>query len=406
MNPIHYRKEFPILDNPLIYFDSASTSLKPQSVIDAFCDYYKNYTSNIHRSTHIFAERAMIAFEGVRESVASFIKADKNQIIFTHNCSDAINLVSELLAIKKEDEIICSILEHHSNYLPWRTKSNVIVVNVTADGLIDLDEIERSITKKTKLIAMTYVSNVTGNIQPVHEIVELAKKYNILTLIDAAQAVGHFAIDVTKLNCDFLVFSAHKMLGPSGIGILYCSNELLNKLPPSRVGGGMINQISKEELQYKKAPYCFEVGTPNIENVIAFGKAIDFFNVHGFNEISHYLEELNLYFIKKLAKVDSVHVPFSIHHNHIPIFTLMPKNNSVDLKYLGRMLSDTYLIALNVGVQCCQPLYQKQNIPAAMRVSLYLYNTKNEIDVFFDALEDLNFLLKSPTKSHDTLVRI
>lgn len=391
--PRSFRDDFPILKKNIVYFDSASTTLKPNNVIQSFNEYYENYTSNIHRSTHILAEQATIAYEEVRESVASFIKADKSEIIFTANCSDSINLVSSLLNLKKDDEIICSVLEHHSNYLPWQQKATLKVVPLIASGVVDLDSLLRNITKKTRLIAITFASNVTGNIQPVAEIIKIAKQHNILILIDAAQAVGHFPINVSNLGCDFMAFTAHKMLGPSGVGVLYCRQDLLATLSPVRFGGGMINQITEENLHLKPIPYCFEVGTPNIENVIAFGKAIEYFKINNFNTITNYLDDLNQYFIKKIILCEHIYFPFAFGKHRIPIFSFAPKNKNVDIKYIGRILSDTYQIAVSVGLQCCQPLYQTYKSAGTLRASLYLYNSTKEIDHLINALDEMHYLL-------------
>lgn len=394
MNTPHlFRDDFPILKKNIVYFDSASTTLKPNSVIKSFNEYYENYTSNIYRSTHILAEQATIAYEEVRESVASFIKADKSEIIFTANCSDSINLVSSILKLQKEDEIICSVLEHHSNYLPWQQKATLKVVPLIASGVIDIDVLLKNITKKTRLIAITFASNVTGNIQPVADIIKIAKQHNILVLIDAAQAVGHFPINVSHLGCDFMAFTAHKMLGPSGVGVLYCRRDLLATLSPIRFGGGMINHMTGEDLHLKPIPYCFEVGTPNIENVIAFGKAIEYLKMKNFNTIKNYLDELNQYFIKKITSCEHIYFPFALGEHRIPIFSFAPKTKNVDIKYIGRILSDTYQIAVSVGLQCCQPLYQAYKIEGTIRVSLYLYNSKNEIDHLINALNEMHYLL-------------
>lgn len=389
------RKDFPLLvkEPEYIYFDSASTTHKPALVIESVTRYYGEYSSNIHRSVHRHAEAATIAFENTRELTAAFIHADKNEIIFTHNCTDAINLVAHLLKLTKRDEVVCSIAEHHSNYLPWLNNASLVTIELDKNGVIDLDQLKRALSPKTKLLALSYVSNATGNIQPVREAIRIAKARGVLTLIDAAQAIGHFPIDVQDLGCDFLVFSAHKMLGPSGVGIMYARQEWLNAVSPVRFGGGMVNHIDAGVANFKAPPHGFEAGTPNIEGVIAFGKALHYFLLHGFDVIEGHLNDLESYFKKRLVESPYIKSAFPIASRHVPIFTFMPMCARIDLNQLGRVLSDTYQIALSVGVQCCQPLYQTYSLEGAIRASLYVYNTKAEIDRFFAAIDEMKVFL-------------
>ena len=385
-------KDFPIIDKNqnIIYMDSAATTLKPQQVINSMCDFYYSYTSNVFRGNHQFSEKASINFENTRRLVSLYINSLPNEIIFTQNCTDSINLVKNLLNLNKNDTVINSILEHHSNYLPWLNSTTLLTVNLDENGTIDINEILKKITKNTKLITVTYASNVTGNIQPVEDIIKICKENNILSLIDATQATAHIPIDVKKIDCDFMAFSAHKMLGPSGVGILYIKNELMQSFKPFKLGGGMINQINGNEIIFKDYPYCFEAGTPAIENVIAFGEAIKYIMQKGIKNVYSYLKELNQYAIDKFKNLDFISFPFHMSSRHIPIFTFLPKNEHIDIKYVSRLLSDRKnSIALNAGYQCCHPLYSNFKINGAIRASLYIYNSKKDIDELINALYDI-----------------
>ncbi|MDR1627788.1 MAG: cysteine desulfurase [Oscillospiraceae bacterium] len=385
-------KDFPLINKNqnVIYMDSAATTLKPQKVIDAVNDFYCSYTSNVFRGDHLFSERASMNFENTRRLVSSYINALPNEIIFTQNCTDSINLLKNLLNLTKSDVVISSILEHHSNYLPWLMNTNLLTVNIDNDGMINVDEILQKINKNTKLIAFTYVSNVTGNIQPIEDIIKICKENNILSLIDATQAVAHKPIDVKKIDCDFLAFSAHKMLGPSGVGVLYIKDEIIRSLKPFKLGGGMVDQVDRSEVIFKDPPHCFEAGTPAIENVIGFGAAIEYIMQKGIENVSLYLEGLNRYALAKLKNLDFIRFPFIIAEKHIPVFTFLPENGTIDIKYVSKLLSGRKnSIALNAGYQCCQPLYSNFKINGAVRASFYIYNSKKDIDELVNALYDI-----------------
>ncbi|WP_233104215.1 aminotransferase class V-fold PLP-dependent enzyme [Haliangium ochraceum] len=372
-----------------MYFDNAATTLKPRSVINAVCEYYERYTSNVARGEHRFAERVTTAFEATREKVASFISAKVNEITFTFSCTDSINLVSSFLALQADDEIIVSVLEHHSNYLPWRSKARVSSIPLDSDGIIDLERLKQSLTPKTRLVAMSWVSNVTGNVQPIAEVVRIAHEHGCYVLVDAAQAAGHFPIDVTALGCDFLAFSAHKMLGPSGVGVLYLKEALHEGLPPVRYGGGMVNKVLHDDVIFHNGPTRYEAGTPNIEGILAFGAAIDYLVQHGMGAIHEHLHQLEQYAWEQLSELDGIVFPFARAPEHVPIFTFRPRQNTLDLRYLARLLSDSYDIAVTSGYQCCQPFYDATGVAGALRASLYLYNTTEEIDRLVKALQEL-----------------
>lgn len=389
------KDKFPLLRNSknLIYFDNSGTTLKPQKVLDAITEVYNQYTSNVFRGEHRMAERASIALEEVRSKAAEFIGANYDEIIFTSNATDSINKVSIMMGINKTDKIMASILEHHSNYLPWTLKGECILVDIDEKGIINLEHIRKLLKKKIRLAAVTMASNVTGNIQPVKEIVKLCHEYGTCVLVDATQMVAHKKINVKDLDCDYLVFSAHKMFGPSGVGVLYAKSEILEQLSPCVYGGGMVNQVNQEGITFKEVPYCFEAGTPPIENIIGFGAAIDFIREVGMEQIAKYENELNDYAKEQLEQLDMLEIPFMICDEHVPVFTFILKNKRIDIKYFSRILSDTYNIAVNAGYQCAQPLYKKNNIQGAIRISLCFYNTKQDIDYFIKAMQDMKYLL-------------
>ena len=255
------RKDFPIIENNnTIFFDNSSTALKPKVVIDSVNEFYNRYTSNAYRGDYINSEIVSLKIDECRSMVATLINCSESEVIFTMNSTDSINLLSNMLRVNKRDNVICSILEHHSNLLPWINKANVSIVPVDKDGIIDLSELEIELkNKKVKLVSITAVSNVTGNVQPIKDICNLAHKYNSLVMVDACQMVPHLEIDVKKIDCDFMAFSAHKLCGPSGVGILYGKKELLKKCKIAKFGGGMVDKIAHlENIKYKEIPYCFE----------------------------------------------------------------------------------------------------------------------------------------------------
>lgn len=392
-----WRNDFPILLNgnsSLIYLDSAATSLKPKSVINAVSGFHYDKCSSVHRSTHLLTEKASNVFNSAREKVASFINAQSNEIIFTHNTTDSINMVANGLNLKADDEIIISILEHHSNVIPWQQHSVTKTALIDDSGIVDIDQLEKLITKKTKLIAISYVSNVTGKIQPIRAISKIAREHGILLLVDSAQAVGHIPVDVIDIDCDFLTFSSHKMLGPSGVGILYGKATALNKLNPSRFGGGMVNKVSGNDVQFHNGPQLFEAGTPNVEGVTGLGVAIDYLNELGLLNVYHYLKDLDCYFKQKLHGCTSLKSPFNYENDHVSIFSLLPLKAHCNLDFIAGLLSDTYGIALRSGFHCAQPLFSFKNLSqGCLRVSLHLYNTKDDIDSFFDAIKNIHDLI-------------
>ena len=402
------RKQFPVLyqnvnGKPLIYFDNAATTQKPLSVINAIKDFYEHDNSNIHRGVHTLAERATSAFEATRKTVQQFINSkESEEIIFTKGTTDSINLVAQTFGkanLKAGDEVIISAMEHHSNIVPWQMICEekgailkVIPINDAGELLMD-DPIaigfEKLLSPKTKIVSVVYVSNALGTINPIKNIIEKAHAVGAKVLIDAAQAVSHLDIDVQQLDCDFLAFSAHKLYGPTGVGILYGKRELLESMPPYQGGGEMIKEVTFAKTTWNDIPYKFEAGTPNIADVVAFKYAIDFVNHIGKNEIRNYENELLKYFVETLHAT-------SLTEDKIKLIGTSKNKVSVQSFTINRMhhfdvgmMLDAKGIAVRTGHHCTQPLMQYFGIEGTVRASFAVYNTKEEIDVFVEALERL-----------------
>lgn len=385
-----YRQEFPILNDELIYFDSASTTQKPKSVINSITDFYKKLNANVHRGTYQIAENATLKYENSRKKIAKFINAQNNEIIFTKSTTESINLISYSLGFnffKKNDEILITEMEHHSNIVPWQMiskKFNLILKYIPIDenGELNISDLSRLITNKTKLLSITHMSNVLGTINPINKILSYAKERNILTLIDAAQSISHIPIDVKKLNCDYLVFSGHKIMGPTGIGILYGKERLLNSMDPFLTGGHMIENVNMENSTYNSSPFKFEAGTPNIAQAIGLGEAIDFYNKYDFNDMHDYLDDLFVYLIKTLKSIPGIKL-YSYSKNSGPVISFTIKNlHAYDIA----KLLDTSKICIRSGHHCAQPILNKFNLESINRISLYYYNTKLEIDLLNKSL--------------------
>lgn len=287
--------------------------------------------------------------------------------------------------------VICSLLEHHSNYLPWLNNANILTVNLNDDGTIDLIELEKLLKEnKVKLVSITALSNVTGNVQPIKEICQIAHKYKALVNLDCCQFAPHYKINVKDIDCDFLTLSAHKMCGPSGLGIIYGKKDLLLKCKKAKYGGGMVDRIiDNEDIRYKEIPYCFEAGTPAIENILGFASAIRYYLSYGYDNITKRNKELNDYFYKKILASKNIELIFPISKKHAPIFTFKFKNKDLNLNYVAKILSDSANICISSGYQCCQPLYNSVKEKGGIRVSLQFYNTEEEIDYFFNIIDNL-----------------
>ena len=393
------REDFPILKReingkPLIYFDNAATSQKPRPVIDTIDRYYREYNANIHRGIHKLAEEATVAHEEAREKVAKFINAKRTEeIIFTRNATEAINLVAHSWGranIGKGDKIILTIMEHHSNIVPWQLLAEekgaeVEFIKIKEDGTLRQDEIQELIDDKTRIVCVAHASNVLGTINPVKEIGKIAHRNGALFLVDAAQSVPHMAVDMRDMDCDFAAFSGHKMLGPTGIGVLYGKSEHLRTMPPFLGGGEMIKEVHTTGASWKELPYKFEAGTPNIAGAIGLGAAVDYLRGIGMRSVHDHEKEVTKYALERMGTLGGLvtYGPMDVQHRvGVVAFNL----GDIHAHDLASIL-DEEGVAIRSGHHCAQPLMEFLNIPAASRASFYIYNTNEEIDVFITALE-------------------
>ena len=397
------RKDFPILNRlvngkKLIYFDNAATSQTPKQVIDAISQYYFNNNSNVHRGVHFLSEEATSAFELSRNKIQEHFKISKScQVIFTSGTTHSINIVASGYAqkLKKGDEIIVSELEHHSNIVPWqmlceRVGSKLRVIRMNSQGNLDIKSFEKILSKKTKLVFVNHVSNSLGTINPIEEIIFKAHKYGAKVIIDGAQAVPHFNPNLQKLDVDYYAFSAHKLYGPTGVGVLYGKEELLKDLPPYHGGGEMISNVTFEKTTYAEIPYKFEAGTPNISGVIGFGAALDYLNNIGFNNIISYEEELLKYATEKLNLINGLKIfGESINKTSVISFNV----DEIHPYDIGLIL-DKMGIAVRTGKHCTQPIMDFYNIPGTVRASFAFYNTFEEIDKLVFAINKAINILK------------
>jgi len=372
----------------LVYLDSAATSQKPVKVIQAMDDYYRQSNANIHRGIHLLAEEATSKYEEARVKVAKFIGAPSHrQVIFTRNTTESINLVAHSWGrtnLEAGDVVILTEMEHHSNLVPWHilaSERNIRLefIPVTDQGTLDLDVYRELLKMEPRLVSFTHMSNVLGTINPAEEIIQLAHQAGAITLVDGAQSVPHFAVDVGALDVDFLAFSAHKMLGPSGIGILYGRKELLNSMPPFLGGGDMIKRVGLRSFTPNELPYKFEAGTPAIAEAVGLGAAVDYLNSVGMDRIANHENEIIAYTLDRLAEVPGVEVfgPPAEKKGGVAAFTL----DGIHPHDIAQIL-DTEGIAVRAGHHCAMPLHEKFNIPATARASFYLYNSKEEVRPF------------------------
>jgi len=389
------RKDFPILNRkvngkPLVYFDNAATSQKPQVMIDAIVDYYSNYNANIHRGVHTLSQEATNAYEEARIKIKDHFNASKShEIILTSGTTHGINMVATGFTslLKAGDEIIVSALEHHSNIVPWqmlceRTGADLKVIPMTLKGELDMEAYENLLSKKTKLVFVNHVSNALGTINPIKRIIDRAHDFGAAVLIDGAQATPHIKPDVQALDCEFYTCSAHKLCGPTGVGMIYGKESWLNKLPPYQGGGEMISEVTFEKTTYAELPHKFEAGTPNIAGVIAFGVALDYMNAIGFDQIAAYENELLQYATKKLLEIDKV-VLYGTSEEKAAVISF--NIEGIHPYDIGSII-DKLGIAVRTGHHCAQPIMDYYKIPGTVRASFSFYNTKEEIDVFIEAL--------------------
>ena len=405
------REDFPILKRevhgkPLVYLDNAATTQKPQAMIDALTEYYSSYNANIHRGIHALAEEATAKYEATRQKVADFIGApDASNIVFTRNTTESINLVAQAWGRKflnAGDEIVLSTMEHHSNLVPWqilaKEKGAVLrFIDIDDDGQLVADDIERYIGEKTRLVAITHMSNVLGTINPVRELADRAHQHGALILLDGAQSVPHLPVDVNELDCDFLAFSAHKMLGPTGVGVLYARRELLEEMDPFLSGGEMIRRVQLEESTWNDVPWKYEAGTPNIGDVCAFSASLDYLNELGMENIRAHEIELVQEAVRRLQNVPGITLygPESVaKRGGVVAFNL----EDVHPHDLGTVL-DGHGVAIRAGHHCAQPLMKRLDVVATGRASFYVYNEPREFDALIEGIEAAARLFRAPVRS-------
>mgnify|MGYP001568082158 CR=1 FL=1 len=402
---IDVKKDFPILNQKingkqLVFLDSASTSQKPVVVINSIKQYYEEYNSNVHRGLYKISAIATQRYEESRKKVANFINSYPKEIIFVRNATEGINLVASSFGrkiVNKNDTVLLTEMEHHSNLVPWQLlvkgkNAKLEFIPITEDGLLDLKKGFELLRKKPKILAITHVSNVLGTINPIKEIIKEAHKHGVIVLVDAAQSVPHMKIDVKDLDCDFLVFSGHKMCGPTGIGVLYGKKELLEEMEPIFGGGDMIKEVQYRNATWNELPWKFEAGNPNIAGAIGLGAAIDYLNSIGIDNIHNYEKFLTKYALEKLSKVKDVKIygPRDINVRNGVISFNLADIHAHDLT----TVLDEEDIAIRSGHHCAMPLIEKLGIIAAARISFYLYNTCEDVDRLIDALEKARKVFK------------
>lgn len=395
------RNDFPILstkvyNKPLVYLDNAATTQKPQVVLDAIVEGYTQWNANIHRGVHYLSQVATKHHEAARQRVADFLGAQSaNEIVFTKGTTDSINMLAYCVGqawIQEGDEIIISQLEHHSNIVPWQMvceqrKAVLKIIPLREDLSLDIEALKQLITNKTKFISVAHVSNVLGIINPIKEIIRIAHEHKIPVLVDGAQSAPHIPVNVQDLDCDFFVCSAHKMYGPTGIGILYGKEQWLNTLPPAEGGGEMIEHVSFEKTTYNTLPYKFEAGTPNYIGSYAFAAALDYIDTIGRELIAAYEEELTQYAESELSKIPEVKVyAAGLPKAGAISFNVYSLNSIIHPFDIGTLL-DHQGVAVRTGHHCAEPLIDYLGVPGTVRVSFALYNTKEEIDIFIAALK-------------------
>lgn len=391
------RTDFPILarevyGKPLVYLDNAATTQKPQCVMDKITEMYSTVNSNVHRGVHYLSQAATDEHEAARKTVQRFINANiPEEIVFTRGATESINLVASSFCrsfCKEGDEILITAMEHHSNIVPWQIQADIRglkikVIPINKDGELIMEEFEKLISPRTKLIAATHISNVLGTINPIDEIIRIAHSHNIPVLIDAAQSVQHAKVDVQKIDCDFLVFSSHKIYGPTGVGVLYGKEEWLNALPPYQGGGEMIESVSFEKATFNKLPFKFEAGTPDFVGTAALATALDYVSSIGLDNIAEYESELLRYATEKMLNLPGVKIIGTAQHKSSVISFVFNKIHPYDI---GTLL-DKMGIAVRTGHHCAEPLMKIMGVEGTVRASFAFYNTKEEVDMLVKGLE-------------------
>jgi len=398
------RKDFPVLervvhgDKPLVYLDNAATSQKPRQVLDALTSYYAEHNANVHRGIHVLAEEATALYEGARDKVAAFVNAvDRAEIVFTKNASESLNLAANVIAwsaqprgIRAGDEVVITEMEHHSNIVPWqlvseRTGATLKWFGITDDGRLDLSDLDRVITERTKVVSFVLVSNILGTVNPTAEIIRRAREVGALVVVDASQAAPHLPLDVQALGADLVAFTGHKMCGPTGIGVLWGRKELLEELPPFLGGGEMIDMVTMASSTYAAVPHKFEAGTPPIAQAVGLGAAVDYLSAIGMERVAGHEHAITSYALDRLQSVDGLRVigPITAVDRGAAISFALADLHPHDV---GQVLDDLG-IAVRVGHHCARPVCQRFGVPATTRASFYLYSTPGEVDALVDGLE-------------------
>ena len=391
------RNDFPILgrkvyDRPLVYLDNAATTQKPRPVVEAITEEYYNVNANVHRGVHYLSQQATDLHEGAREKVRQFINARAtSEIIFTRGTTESLNLVASSFCdefMREGDEVIVSVMEHHSNIVPWQLQAakrgiSIRVIPMTDEGELKMDEYEKLFTERTKIVSVTHVSNVLGTVNPVEEIVRIAHEHGVPVMVDGAQSAPHFAVDVQAMDCDFFAFSGHKMYGPTGVGVLYGKEDWLDRLPPYQGGGEMIESVSFEKTVFERLPFKFEAGTPDYVATHGLAKAIDYITAIGMDNIQKHEHELTEYAMRRLAEVEGLRVFGTSERKDAVVSFLVGDIHHLDM---GTLL-DRLGIAVRTGHHCAQPLMLRLGIQGTVRASFALYNTKEEIDALADGVK-------------------
>ena len=391
------RNDFPILsrtvyDRPLVYLDNAATTQKPRQVVEAITEEYYNVNANVHRGVHYLSQQATELHENARETVRCFINArSTNEVIFTRGTTESLNLVASSFCdafMQEGDEVIVSVMEHHSNIVPWQLQAAkkgiaIRVIPMTDGGELMLDEYEKLFTGRTKIVSVTHVSNVLGTVNPVEEIIRIAHEHGVPVMVDGAQSAPHFAVDVQAMDCDFFAFSGHKMYGPTGVGVLYGKEDWLDRLPPYQGGGEMIESVSFERTVFEHLPFKFEAGTPDYVATHGLAKAIDYVTALGMDNIQRHEHELTEYAMRRLAEVEGIRIFGTAERKDAVVSFLVGDIHHLDM---GTLL-DRLGIAVRTGHHCAQPLMERLGIQGTVRASFALYNTKDEIDALVEGVK-------------------
>ena len=391
------RNDFPILsrtvyDRPLVYLDNAATTQKPRQVVEAITEEYYNVNANVHRGVHYLSQQATELHENARETVRRFINArSTNEVVFTRGTTESLNLVASSFCdafMQEGDEVIVSVMEHHSNIVPWQLQAAkkgiaIRVIPMTDGGELMLDEYEKLFTGRTKIVSVTHVSNVLGTVNPVEEIIRIAHEHGVPVMVDGAQSAPHFAVDVQAMDCDFFAFSGHKMYGPTGVGVLYGKEDWLDRLPPYQGGGEMIESVSFERTVFEHLPFKFEAGTPDYVATHGLAKAIDYVTALGMDNIQRHEHELTEYAMRRLAEVDGIRIFGTAERKDAVVSFLVGDIHHLDM---GTLL-DRLGIAVRTGHHCSQPLMERLGIQGTVRASFALYNTKDEIDALVEGVK-------------------